>query len=279
MGEFYYALVAQPSSHIELFRDFLADTLPVGFEELDDSFIIRSEDELDTISWGIDQFAEALSKALNTTVSVNLTLSKEKNEDWIKLYQEGISSIKVGDFFIHPTWDEPSKDKLNIEIDPSLAFGTGHHPTTASCIKAISTYVKPEQKVFDVGCGSGILAIAASKKGAIVDLCDTDEVSIENSKQNIKLNDVKINDIFIGSANNTEKTYDVVIANIVADVLTMIKKDLKARLNDGGILILSGILDKYENKVLKAFSDLELIENIKDKEWITLVVKKVENGQ
>ena len=142
MQEYYYELVVKVSSYRELFADFLADTVPVGFEEIENGFIIRSEDELETIAWGIEQFQEALQKALGETIEVDITQNKLKNSDWVKEYQQSIQPLAIEKFYIHPTWDEPDPKLINIAIDPALAFGTGHHPTTASSLKAISKYVK-----------------------------------------------------------------------------------------------------------------------------------------
>lgn len=277
MQDFYYMLVVKPSSHLELFSDFLVDLLPVGFEETDEGFIIRSEESLETVSWGIEQFAEALQRAIGEVVDVELTLTKEKNGDWIAQYQQAITPVEIEPFYIHPTWEEPKEGRLNIAIDPALAFGTGHHPTTASCLRAIARYVKEGDEVMDVGCGSGILAIAAIKKGSIVDACDTDPLSVENSMVNAEQNHVAYRRLWEGPVNESEEKYDVIIANIVADVLVFIASDLRKRLRDGGVLILSGIMDKYEEKVLRAYKACELAERITENEWVTLVMTQKGN--
>jgi ribosomal protein L11 methyltransferase len=274
MQEYYYLLKVRPSSHYELFSDFLSDTLPIGFEELDDTFLIRSEEDLSTISWGIEQFAEALSKALPTSVDVSVEMTREKNEDWVRMYQQHISAVEVAPFYIHPTWDEPKEGFLNISIDPALAFGTGHHPTTASCLRAVAQSVKKEDTVLDVGCGSGILALAAAKMGAIVDACDSDEISVANTEENFAQNKLSLRALWNGSASKATEKYDVVIANIVADVLVFIAKDLKNILKPDATLILSGILDKYEDKVLKAYSDCAVIQKLPQDEWVTLILKE-----
>jgi ribosomal protein L11 methyltransferase len=276
MQDYYYMLVVKPSSHLELFSDFLVDILPVGFEEIDDGFIIRSEEDLETVSWGIEQFAEALQSALGQVIDLDLTLTKEKNDDWIAQYQSAITPIEIAPFYIHPTWEAPREGMLNIAIDPALAFGTGHHPTTASCLRGIASYVKEGDSVLDVGCGSGILAMAALKKGAIVDACDTDPLSVENSIVNAEQNHLSYRRLWEGPIQETNDVYDVIVANIVADVLVFIASDLKKRLREGGILILSGIMDKYEDKVLKAYKSYELTERIVENEWVTLVVTKKE---
>jgi ribosomal protein L11 methyltransferase len=227
--------------------------------------------------WGIEQFSEALQRALGEVVDVDMTLTKEKNDDWIAQYQQGITPIKIEPFYIHPTWEKPCEGMLNIAIDPALAFGTGHHPTTASCLRAVAKYVKTGDEVMDVGCGSGILAIAAIKKGAMVDACDTDPLSVENAIANAEQNQITYRRLWEGPVQESDETYDVIIANIVADVLVFIASDLKKRLREGGILILSGIMDKYEDKVLRAYKTLELTERIVENEWVTLVVTQKGN--
>ena len=274
MQEHYYELVVKVSSHHSLFSDFLSDTVPVGFEETDEGFIIRSEDELDTIVWGLEQFTEALNKALDETIELECEQSKLQNSDWVEVYQKSISPLAIDKFYIHPTWNEPSKELINIAIDPALAFGTGHHPTTASSLKAVSRYVKKGDSVIDVGCGSGILGIGAMKLGVIVDACDTDPVSVENSIKNAKLNSLEFSNIWEGSCSLSSSKYNVVVANIVADVLTFIAKDLKAAMKEDGLLILSGILDKYETKVLSFYKDCKIVERIAQDEWVTLVLKQ-----
>ncbi len=272
MQDHYFMLVVKPSSHLELFSDFLVDVLPVGFEETEEGFIIRSEEDLETVKWGIEQFAEALQRALGEVIDVELTLTKEKNDDWIAQYQQAISPVEIAPFYIHPTWENPKEGMLNIAIDPALAFGTGHHPTTASCLRGVAKYVKAGDTVMDVGCGSGILAIAALKKGAVVDACDTDPLSVENAIVNAAQNDISYRRLWEGPINETDEKYDVIIANIVADVLVFIASDLRKRLNAGGVLILSGIMDKYEEKVLRAYKTFELTERFVENEWVTLVV-------
>jgi ribosomal protein L11 methyltransferase len=274
MQEHYYELVVKVSSHHSLFSDFLSDTLPVGFEETESGFIIRSEDDLDTIIWGLEQFTEALQKALGETIELETKQTKLQNSDWVASYQKSIQPLAIDKFYIHPTWDAPNPDLINIAIDPALAFGTGHHPTTASVLRAISAYVNKGESVLDVGCGSGILSIAAMKLGAEVDACDTDPISVENSLLNAKLNDLEFSNIWEGSSTLITEKYDVVVANIVADVLTFIANDLKKALKDKGILVLSGILDKYEKKVLSFYKDCDIVEKITQDEWVTLILIK-----
>ena len=274
MQEHYFELVVNVSSHKSVFADFLSDTLPIGFEETDSGFIVRSEDDLETIVWGLEQFCEALQNALDEDIELECIQTKLQNSDWVEIYQKSIKPLTIGRFYIHPTHDEPNPDLINIVINPALAFGTGHHPTTASALRAIDKYTKKDDSLMDVGCGSGILGIAAIKLGAKVDACDTDAVCIENSIENAKLNNVEFSDLFEGSCSLSKKKYNIVVANIVADVLTFIAKDLKNALENNGVLILSGILDKHEKKVLKFYKEFEILERISQDEWVTLVLKQ-----
>ncbi len=277
MNEYYYELIIKPNAHHNLFEDFLNDILPLGYEERDASFIIRLEEDPQTIVWGVEQFAEALGKATSTSIDVDVSVAKRKNSDWVAEYQKSVTPLQIGKFYIHPTWSEPKEGSVDIVIDPALAFGTGHHPTTATCLEAVSKYVKEGMEICDVGCGSGILAIAAAKLGAVVDACDTDPLSIENTKKNAELNAVSFRSVWQGSVDKSENKYDVVIANIVADVLVFLQKELKNALRDEkSLLILSGIMDKYEQKVLASYDDCEVIERIRQNEWVSLVLKKKE---
>ena len=268
MSEYYYELIIKPTQHYNTFVDLLSSLTNNAIEETDDSIIARSEEDLNDVEFGINEFAKALN------VKCETTLTKKENIDWIKQYQESVKSVEVGRFYIRPSWDKQRNDKMNIIIDPALSFGSGHHETTSSCLEAISKYVKEENTVLDVGTGSGILAIAASKIGAKVDICDTDDVCIKDTIANFELNNESYNESWVGSANTTKKKFDVVIANIVADVLVFIANDLKSCLKDDGILVISGILDKHIDKVLRKFKDLEQLELIHKNEWITVVFKK-----
>ena len=268
MTEYYYELIIKPEDQYEIFIDLVSTLTNNAIEEIDDTIIARSEDDLSNIEFGIKEFAKALD------IECETTLSKKENIDWIKQYQESVKSVEVGKFYVRPSWDKPKEDKINIIIDPALSFGSGHHETTSSCLEAISKYVKKDDTVLDVGTGSGILAIASSKLGAKVDICDTDDVCIKDTISNYELNDQSFHESWVGSANTTRKKFDVVIANIVADVLVFISKDLKKCLNNDGILVISGILDKHIDKVLRKFKDLEQLELIHKNEWITIVFKK-----
>jgi ribosomal protein L11 methyltransferase len=276
MKEKYYEIVITPSKFKDEIESFLMDRFFNGIEERGESLILRSEERLDGLIEELGEYVKALEEIFDTKVDLKIKVSEKSNKDWIKAYQESIKPIEIGKFYIRPSWYEKKEGKIDIVIDPALAFGSGHHETTRSCVRAIEKYVKKGDKVLDVGCGSGILGIVASKLGAEVDLCDTDPLAVESAKENFKLNNAKYNKIWQGSANLADSNYDVVIANIIADVLVFIAPDLKKRANT---LILSGIIDKYKDKVLQKYKEFDLIEEIKENEWVTLILRKEVNGK
>jgi len=271
MKEEYYELIVtlEESSLVELFADFISTIYDNAIEVQDEKIIIRSEEDICEVKEAIDAFAQECG------LKCSIELEKKENEDWVASYQNAITPVEAGVFYIHPSWYEPNDKAINILIEPALAFGSGHHATTFGCLEAIGTYVKKQDRVLDVGCGSGILGLGASKLGAIVDLCDTDEIAITSTNENFALNGAKYNKVWVGSASKSNETYDIVVANIIADVLKYIVNDLKKALKEGSILILSGILDKKEAGVSAVYSDLQLIERKLKDEWVTLVYKKV----
>jgi len=254
---------------VDFIADFIANISGDGVEIGNDKIIVRSENNIEYIKEALDSLIETLEKP----IEIKYTLEVKENKDWIKNYQNSIKPIEVGKFYIYPSWYEKKEGKINIKIDPALAFGSGHHATTYSCLEAISEIVKGKERVLDVGCGSGILGLACYKLGSNVELCDTDPIAIDGCKANFILNNAKYDKLWEGSANMAKGKYDVIIANIVADILKLIKNDLKKVLKSNGILILSGILDKKEQQVIEAYKDLKLIDKKQKDEWITLIYK------
>ncbi len=280
MDETYHELKVIPSGRLELFLDFLQTLFPDAIEVGSDSLVLRSSEPLDDIAWGAKEFGAALSQKLGEEISVETRLAQKRNEDWIARYKESISPVEIAEFYIHPSWESPKSGKINITIDPALAFGSGHHETTAGCLEAIGQTVTEGETLLDVGCGSGVLGIAAAKLGAEVDACDTDPLAVENAMKNFELNGCRVRNIWNGSAAGSKESYDTVVANLVADILCMIAKDLKARTKEGGFLILSGILDTKESSVEDAFSDMKLLKTIAKSEWRTKIYQnnKENNG-
>ncbi|MBN2768043.1 MAG: 50S ribosomal protein L11 methyltransferase [Campylobacterales bacterium] len=263
--------ISTPPELLDFIADLVGTLTHEAIEIGDDNLIIRSDQNLNNLAEDIDK----LLKELDVDILLTYDLKELENCDWISKYQEAITPVESGDFYIHPSWYEPKADKINISIDPALAFGSGHHATTATCLDVISRYLKKDDTIIDVGCGSGILALGAKKLGAATaHLCDTDPIALLSAKENFEKNNEIIEFIWEGSANQAEIKYDIVIANIIADVLVMIAKDLKKITKNNGLLILSGILDTKESKVLDEFNELTLKERILKDEWVTLVYEK-----
>ncbi|WP_457559946.1 50S ribosomal protein L11 methyltransferase [Caminibacter sp.] len=272
MKKFYYELSITPSLFKNEIESFLMDRFFNGIEEKGNTLILRSEDDFAPLIKELKEYVKALEEIFSERIELDIKLEKKENKDWIKIYQESIKPVEIEEFYIHPSWYPPKENKINIVINPALAFGSGHHETTRSCVKALKKYVNNGKTLLDVGCGSGILGIVAAKMGAVVDACDTDPLAVKSAKENFELNNVKYNEIWEGSANKTDKKYDIVVANIIADVLIFIAPELKAKVKN--FLILSGIIDKYKNKVLEKYKYFELIDEIKENEWVTLILKK-----
>ncbi len=269
-SKYYELTITLNDDFVEFIADFVANIAGDGVEIGHERIIVRSESDLTFVKDALVSLAGTLSGS----IEMDYALEEKENKDWIKSYQDSIEPIEAGKFYIFPSWYAPKEEFINIKIDPALAFGSGHHATTFSCLQAISTYVKPENKVIDVGCGSGILGLACKKLGANIELCDTDPMSVTSCKENFLLNEEVYNKLWEGSVDKAEGTYDVVIANIIADVLRFIAKDLKTVTKENGYLILSGILDKKEELVKESFKDLILENRTLKDEWVTLVYKK-----
>ncbi len=271
MNKTYYELtVTLNDTFVDSIADFISTIYEEGLELGKGKIIVRSEFDLTFVKDALVSLADTLGG----NFQMQFTLEEKENVDWIKIYQDSVQPIEAGKFYIFPSWYEPKENLINIKIDPALAFGSGHHATTFSCLESISTYVDAGASVIDVGCGSGILGLACKKLGAHVELCDTDPLSVESCKENFQLNEESYDKLWEGSIDKTQSTYDVVIANIIADVLRFIAKDLKLATKEGGLLILSGILDKKENLVVESFKELTLENRILKDEWVTLVYKK-----
>ena len=145
MSKYYFELTLKPDNNYELFLDLLNAITTDAIEELDGTLIVRSEDELYDLIFGVQEFMTALD------TKCEMTYEKKENIDWIKQYQESVKAVEVGSFYIRPEWEEKKDGKIDIIINPALSFGSGHHETTSSCIEAIDEFVNEKQTVLDVG--------------------------------------------------------------------------------------------------------------------------------
>ncbi|MGL4652947.1 50S ribosomal protein L11 methyltransferase [Cetobacterium sp.] len=204
---------------------------------------------------------------------------EDYQNSWKKyLYPEKVSEK----FVVKPTWREyeAEEDELVIELDPGRAFGTGSHPTTSLCLKIMEENIKPGNSVIDVGTGSGILMIAAQKLGA-VDIygTDIDELAVEATKENLELNKISEDtaQVFLGDLISVvqDKQFDVVVANILADVILLLLKDIFKVVKKDGLIIFSGIIEDKLPEIVRQVEEkgLEILEIKRDKEWRALLIK------
>lgn len=211
--------------------------------------------------------------------SWDFVISNKPNEDWSKKWKEKWTVTKVSDrITVVPDWIEYDGDEVIIKLEPGCAFGTGTHQTTQLCMKAIEKYMPKDARVADIGMGSGILAICAKKFDAsYVYGCDNDETVIDVAKENTVKNNAEC--IFeLNTADKITEKFDFVLANILHNVLAQIMGDLKNIMNNGAIMVLSGILDEKKPVVLDAIEkhNLELIEEAHQDQWVALIVRKVD---
>ena len=268
MNSKYYELTVKTEpKFVDILGDFIVSITNEAIEFGDDRVILRTESSVDKV---IEALKE-INSSLSTPLPLDISVEEKENIDWIQKYKDSIKPIDTGKFYIRPEWYPEVEDRINILINPALAFGSGHHATTYSCLEAIGEYVRGGEDVLDVGCGSGILALGAKKLGAKVELCDTDPLAVQSAKENFLLNNETYEAIWEGSAHKSNNKYDIVIANIIADVLKAISTQLKVRMKKDSILILSGILDRKEDIVTSSFSDLKLLKRKQKDEWITLI--------
>ncbi|QGU95507.1 50S ribosomal protein L11 methyltransferase [Clostridium bovifaecis] len=209
-----------------------------------------------------------------------ITVSKVNEEDWENNWKEYYHPTKIGKrIVVKPTWEEyiQKDDEIILELDPGMAFGTGTHETTRLCVRALEKYVKDDSVVFDIGTGSGILAIAAAKLHAkkVVGV-DLDPVAVDSAKKNAELNDLDNIEILHGDLIDVvEGKADIVVANILADIIKVLTEDVKSVLVEGGYFISSGIiLDRKDDVVAKLEKCGFKVEEIDvDGEWCCIIAK------
>jgi ribosomal protein L11 methyltransferase len=216
------------------------------------------------------------------TQNITVSTAETNEENWANNWKNYYKPFKIGkNIVVTPIWEEEkisSEGDLVIKIDPGMAFGSGTHETTSMCIKLLSQYVGPESDVIDVGCGSGILAIAASKLGAkhVVGV-DLDENAVKVAKENVAHNDLKAHiDIKHGDLlQNIEMKADVVVANILANVIILLTDDIKRLIKEEGVFISSGIINDKIDDVTKKLVDsgFEVMDVLRDGEWAAIVAK------
>ena len=204
-----------------------------------------------------------------------------EEEEWQESWKEHFHVLRVGTrTVIVPTWRtyEPRKDDVVITLDPGMAFGTGHHPTTRMCLELLETRVQPGDRVLDLGCGSGILSIAAAKLGASkVFGLEIDPIAASVAVRNVRENGVQdivlTDEASLPHPRAAAGEYDLLVANVSAKVITELAEEIVRAVRSGGTLIFSGILDKQQTEVIERMSSLGVSfeDGLTDADWVALV--------
>lgn len=205
-------------------------------------------------------------------------------EDWVNNWKQYFHPMPIGEkLLIRPTWEDeydPQGRKV-LHIEPGLAFGTGSHPTTKLCLETLEKYITEDSTVLDIGCGSGILSIACLLLGAQKAVgVDIDSLAVKTAQANAVENgfDEKRFTVFQGNlSDKVTGKYTVVVANIVADIIMELNKDVGRFLEEDGVYITGGIIESREDEVLYSFSqnNLQVIERFEEKGWLVFVLKKI----
>ena len=255
------------------------------------TYSILEEDE-DKGIWRIDAFpnddddARGIEARLKAHEGLTVVVEKLADADWLAMSLSGLPPVRAGRFFVYGAHDQgivPS-NTVNLKIDAGAAFGTGHHGTTVGCLIAFDELLKKErfERVLDVGCGTGVLAIAAAKTGSKVAVgTDIDQPSVRIANENAKLNMASARFVHAFGLNDRkvrgQGPYDLVFANILAPPLVSLSQDIKEALSLGGVAILSGLLRTQERRVSAAYLSRGFIleRRIHRDAWSALVLRRV----
>lgn len=273
-------------------QQMFVDILPEGPE--DDgiaylSFYLDADEEKDELLARVREELEDLRSFMDIG-ECTITESQTEDKDWINNWKQYFHQFYVDDILIIPSWEEVKPEdegKMIIHIDPGTAFGTGMHETTQLCMRQLKKYVKDSTELLDVGTGSGILSIVALKLGAAHAVgTDLDPCAISATKENLEANDIPDGkmDVMIGNIIDDKtvqdtvgyEKYDIVTANILADVLVPLTPVIIHQMKKGGIYITSGIIDEKESTVVEAVkaAGLEVLEVTRQGEWVSVTARK-----
>lgn len=253
------------------------------------SFYLEPEDDKEKILSEIRQELQEMSSYLNVG-ECRIEESETEDVDWVNNWKQYFHQFYVDDILIIPSWENvkpEDSDKMVIHIDPGTAFGTGMHETTQLCIRQIRKYVTEGTRILDVGCGSGILGMLALKFGAAYSVgTDLDPCAIEATYENMEVNGISKDryEVMIGNIIDDKEVqdkvgygcYDIVAANILADVLVQLTPVIVKQLKPGGFYITSGIIDDKEQTVVDAVkaAGLEVLDVTYQGEWVCVTARK-----
>ena len=272
----------------QMFVDILPET------EADDgiaylSFYLEEDADTESILKNVRQELEEMSEFMDLG-ECSIEESETEDVDWVNNWKQYFHQFYVDDILIIPSWEDvkpEDEDKMVIHIDPGTAFGTGMHETTELCIRQIRKHVTPDTEILDVGCGSGILGMLALKFGAKHSVgTDLDPCAIDATYENMEVNGISKDqyEVMIGNIIDDKavqdkvgyECYDIVVANILADVLVALTPVIVNQLKKGGIYITSGIIDDKEETVVEAVkkAGLEVLEVTYQGEWVSVTARK-----
>ena len=254
------------------------------------SFYMEPEEDQEKILKDVKRGLKEMSAYVNVG-ECTIEESETEDVDWVNNWKQYFHQFYVDDILIIPSWEEvkaKDKDKMVIHIDPGTAFGTGMHETTQLCIRQIRKYVTKNTRILDVGCGSGILGMLALKFGAAYSVgTDLDPCAIEATHENMEANGISKDwyEVMIGNIIDDKSVqdhvgyecYDIVVANILADVLVGLTPVIVNQLKKDGIYITSGIIDDKEQDVVDAVkaAGLQVLDVAYQGEWVCVTAKKM----
>ena len=253
------------------------------------SFYLEEDEDKEKILADVRKELEEMSAYVNVG-ECSIEESQTEDVDWVNNWKQYFHQFYVDDILIIPSWEDvrpEDEDKMIIHIDPGTAFGTGMHETTQLCIREIRRYVTDQTRILDVGCGSGILGMLALKFGAAYSVgTDLDPCAIDATHENMEVNGISREkyEVMIGNIIDDKEIqdrvgygcYDIVAANILADVLTQLTPVIVNQLKSGGIYITSGIIDDKEQTVVEAVkaAGLEVLDVTYQGEWVCVTARK-----
>ncbi len=276
-----------------MYIDILPDNIPEDDGLAKISCYIEEDTDIRDVNSLIGKICKELSD-ISEYINIGsgkITIDETEDKDWINNWKAFFKPFRLEDnIVIKPTWEELTdvkEDDIVINIDPGTAFGTGSHNTTKLCIGQLKKYIKQDEStIFDVGCGSGILSIIALKLGAKSAYgVDIDENATRASIENMEINNIS-SDIMevaqgdvIGDKEFTDSIvgeYDIVVANILADVIIPLSKHVKPFMKEDGVFITSGIINTKEEAVKNALieNEFNIIDTVYMGEWVSVVAKK-----
>jgi ribosomal protein L11 methyltransferase len=275
-----FVMVRVPRAALELAQLRLWELGATGLEERDETTIVREPGDGDVFVYAaFDDEAAARHALREISADHPAELVHVPHENWATEWRRGFGSQRVGKrLLLHPSWEpvEGATDDVVLTIDPENAFGSGDHETTRLVLGFLDARVKGGERVLDVGCGSGILSIAAIRLGASSSVAvDIEEDAVVVSERNAALNGVAERiDVSTTSLEEIEGTYDLVLANIETRVLVHMPVALEARMAPNALLILSGILRKERDELLAAYGSMQVEELVEEGEWCAMVLRR-----